>query len=220
MSQDCCHGKLHELERVALHRDIRRVLVVVLLLNALMFVVEFGAGLIAQSASLMADSIDMLGDAAVYGLSLFALGRSLRWRAGAALIKGGFILVLGLGVIAEIGVKIAWGVPPESGLMLVAGTMALAANLACLALLWPYRAHDVNLSSTFACSRNDVVANVGVLVAAGAVSMTESAWPDILVASAIAILFIRSSLKVIGDAWPQYRAARAVSGPIASDRPL
>ena len=175
MSQDCCHGKLHELERVALHRDIRRVLVVVLLLNALMFVVEFGAGLIAQSASLMADSIDMLGDAAVYGLSLFALGRSLRWRAGAALIKGGFILVLGLGVIAEIGVKLAWGVPPETGLM---------------------------------------------LVAAGAVSMTESAWPDILVASAIAILFIRSSLKVIGDAWPQYRAARAVSGPIASDRPL
>ena len=129
MSQDCCHGKLHELERVALHRDIRRVLVVVLLLNALMFVVEFGAGLIAQSASLMADSIDMLGDAAVYGLSLFALGRSLRWRAGAALIKGGFILFLGLGVIAEIGVKIAWGVPPESGLMLVAGTMALAASI-------------------------------------------------------------------------------------------
>jgi Co/Zn/Cd efflux system component len=207
MSHDCCHGKLQELERIALHRDIRRVLIVVLLLNALMFFVEFGAGLIAQSASLMADSIDMLGDAAVYGLSLFALGRSLRWRAGAALVKGGFILLLGLGVIAEIGIKIAWGVPPASGVMLAIGTMALVANLSCLALLWPYRAHDVNLASTFACSRNDVVANVGVLAAAWLVSMTASAWPDILVATAIAALFVRSSLKVIGDAWPQYREA-------------
>jgi Co/Zn/Cd efflux system component len=207
MSHDCCHGKMHELERIALHKDIRRVLVVVLLLNAMMFVVEFGAGLIAQSASLMADSIDMLGDAAVYGLSLFALGRSLRWRAGAALIKGGFILFLGLGVILEIGAKIAWGVPPASGVMLVVGGMALAANLSCLALLWPYRAHDVNLASTFECSRNDVMANIGVLVAAWMVSVTASPWPDIAVAAAIATLFIRSSLKVIGEAWPQYRMA-------------
>jgi Co/Zn/Cd efflux system component len=207
MSRDCCHGKLQELERVALHKDIRRVLIVVLLLNALMFVVEFGAGLVAQSASLMADSIDMLGDAAVYGLSLFALGRSLRWRAGAALIKGGFILFLGLGVIGEIAAKVAWGVPPGSGIMLVVGAMALAANLSCLALLWPYRAHDVNLASTFACSRNDVMANIGVLVAAWLVSLTASPWPDIAVAAAIATLFVRSSLKVIGDAWPQYRSA-------------
>ena len=174
-----------------------------------MFVVEFGAGLIAQSASLMADSIDMLGDAAVYGLSLFALGRSLRWRAGSALIKGGFILFLGLGVIGEIAVKIAWGVPPASSLMLLVGAMALVANLSCLALLWPYRAHDVNLASTFACSRNDVLANIGVLVAAWLVSLTDAAWPDILVAAAIAALFIRSSIKVIADAWPQYRQAGA-----------
>jgi Co/Zn/Cd efflux system component len=207
MSEDCCHGKLHELERMALHRDIRRVLIVVLLLNALMFVVEFGAGLVAQSASLMADSIDMLGDAAVYGLSLVALGRSLRWRAGAALIKGGFILFLGLGVIGEILAKLAWGVPPASGLMLIVGTMALIANLSCLALLWPYRAHDVNLASTFACSRNDVMANVGVLAAACLVSMTASPWPDVVVAAGIAALFIRSALKVIADAWPQYRGA-------------
>ncbi|MDB5722664.1 MAG: cation transporter [Alphaproteobacteria bacterium] len=207
MSHDCCHGKLHELERIALHKDIRRVLIVVLLLNALMFVVEFGAGLIAQSASLMADSIDMLGDAAVYGLSLFALNRSLRWRAGSALIKGGFILFLGLGVLAEIAAKIAWGVPPASSIMLLVGSMALVANLSCVALLWPYRAHDVNLSSTFACSRNDVMANIGVLVAAWLVSITASPWPDILVAIAIAALFVRSSIKVIGEAWPQYRIA-------------
>jgi Co/Zn/Cd efflux system component len=155
----------------------------------------------------MADSIDMLGDAAVYGLSLVALGRSLRWRAGAALVKGGFILFLGLGVIGEIAAKIAWGVPPASGLMLLVGSMALVANLSCVALLWPYRAHDVNLASTFACSRNDVMANLGVLAAAWLVSLTASPWPDILVAAAIATLFVRSALNVIADAWPQYRAA-------------
>ncbi|MDB5669906.1 MAG: cation transporter, partial [Alphaproteobacteria bacterium] len=136
-----------------------------------------------------------------------ALNRSLRWRAGSALIKGGFILFLGLGVLAEIAAKIAWGVPPACSIMLLVGSMALVANLSCVALLWPYRAHDVNLSSTFACSRNDVMANIGVLVAAWLVSITASPWPDILVAIAIAALFVRSSIKVIGEAWPQYRTA-------------
>ena len=209
MSAHCCHDKGQELERMALHKDIRRVLVVVLMLNAMMFLLEFAAGLYAQSASLMADSVDMLGDALVYAISLYALDRSLRWRAGSALLKGGFILVLGLGVVVQIVVKILWGVPPASGIMLVFGGMALAANLSCLALLWPYRKHDVNLASTFECSRNDVVANVGVLVAAGLVSMSSSAWPDIVVAAAIAFMFFRSSFRVIGDAWPQYRSTMA-----------
>jgi Co/Zn/Cd efflux system component len=209
VSHDCCHDKGHELERMALHRDIRRVLVIVMMLNAMMFVLEFAAGLVARSASLMADSVDMLGDALVYAISLYALGRSLKWRAGSALLKGGFILALGLGVMVEIVVKILWGVPPASGLMLVFGAMALAANLSCLALLWPYRRHDVNLASTFECSRNDVVANLGVLAAAGLVAGSGSAWPDIVVAAAIAFMFLRSSLRVIADAWPQYRSAVA-----------
>ena len=212
MSHDCCHHKGDELERLALHRDIRRVLVVVLMLNALMFVVEFGAGLIAQSAALMADSVDMLGDALVYGISLYALDRGIRWRAGAAVLKGAFILLLGIGVLVQIGFKIAYGVPPTSSLMLIAGSMALAANLSCLALLWPYRRHDVNLSSTFECSRNDVVANLGVLAAAGLVSVTASPWPDIAVAAVIAAIFIRSALRVLAEAWPQYRGAH-VHGP-------
>jgi Co/Zn/Cd efflux system component len=209
VSGDCCHGKGHELERIALHKDIRRVLVIVMMLNAMMFVLEFGAGLIAQSAALMADSVDMLGDALVYAISLYALNRSLRWRAGSALLKGAFILLLGLGVIVEIGIKILWGVPPASSIMLMFGAMALAANLSCLALLWPYRRHDVNLASTFECSRNDVVANLGVLTAAGIVAVTASAWPDIVVAAAIAFMFLRSSLRVLADAWPQYRSTLA-----------
>jgi Co/Zn/Cd efflux system component len=211
MSAHCCHDKGHELERMALHKDIRRVLVIVMMLNAMMFVLEFCAGLVARSASLMADSVDMLGDALVYAISLYALEKSLRWRAGSALLKGGFILFLGLGVLVEIVVKILWGVAPASGIMLTFGAMALAANLSCLALLWPYRRHDVNLASTFECSRNDVVANLGVLVAATLVSASGSAWPDIVVAAAIAFMFLRSSLRVLADAWPQYRSTAAAA---------
>jgi Co/Zn/Cd efflux system component len=205
MSAHCCHEKGQELERMALHKDIRRVLVVVMMLNLMMFVLEFGAGIIADSAALMADSVDMLGDGLVYGISLYALERSLRWRAGMALAKGAFILALGLGVLVEIALKIVWGHPPASGIMLVFGGMALVANLSCVGLLWPYRSHDVNLSSTFECSRNDVFANIGVLAAAFLVSVTASPWPDIAIAAVIAFLFFRSALKVTRDAWPQYR---------------
>jgi Co/Zn/Cd efflux system component len=206
MSADCCHDKGHELEKMALHKDIRRVLIVVMMLNAMMFVLEFGAGLIAGSAALMADSVDMLGDALVYGISLYALDRSLRWRAGSALIKGGFIMGLGFGVLVEIGIKIVWGEPPASGIMLVFGTMALIANLSCVGLLWPYRRHDVNLSSTFECSRNDVFASSGVVAAGLLVSVTDSPWPDIAIAAVIASLFFRSALKVMREAWPQFRS--------------
>ncbi len=209
MSAHCCHDKGQELERIALHKDIRRVLVVVMILNLMMFVLEFGAGLYADSAALMADSVDMLGDGLVYGISLYALGRSLRWRAGAALLKGGFILALGLGVIVEIVVKIIWGQPPASGIMLVFGVMAVVANLSCVGLLWPYRRHDVNLSSTFECSRNDVLASSGVVAAALLVSFTASPWPDVGIAAVIAFLFVRSALKVMREAWPQFQAAQA-----------
>jgi Co/Zn/Cd efflux system component len=213
MSHDCCHDKGHELERIAHHKDIRRVLVVVLMLNALMFVLEFGAGLFARSASLMADSVDMLGDALVFAMSLYALKRSLRWRAGAALIKGGFILLMGVGVLGEIVAKMIWGGTPVTSAMLLFGGMALVANLSCLGLLWPFRRHDVNLASTFECARNDVFANLGVLAAAGLVMATRSAWPDALVALAIAYMFLRSSLRVIADAWPQYRSTMAPARP-------
>ena len=209
MSAHCCHDKGHELERIALHKDIRRVLVVVMMLNLMMFVLEFGAGIIADSAALMADSVDMLGDGLVYGISLYALNRSLRWRAGMALAKAGFILALGLGVLVQIAIKIVWGQPPVSGIMLVFGVLALVVNLTCVGLLWPYRRHDVNLSSTFECSRNDVFANIGVISAAVIVSMTASPWPDIAIAAIIAFLFFRSALTVTREAWPQFRATAA-----------
>src|SRR3546814_6527451 len=151
-----------------------------------MFVIEVTAGLIAGSAALMADSADMFGDASVYALSLYALDRSARWKAGAAMAKGIFILALGLGVLFEIGVKLQTGVPPNSTLMLAFAALALAVNLFCLRLIWRFRSLDMNMSSAVECSRNDVIANLGVLVAAGVVALSGSFWPDIIVASVIA----------------------------------
>lgn len=205
---DCCASKGHELERLAREADQRRVLIIVMALNAAMFVLEFAAGLIARSAALMADSVDMLGDASVYALSLYALGRSHRWKAGAALTKGFFILALGVGVLVEIGTKLRTGVPPSSTLMLVFGGLALAANLLCLRLLWRFRALDINMASTVECSRNDVLANAGVLIAAIAVAWSGSFWPDIIAGAVIAAVFLRSALRMIAGAWPVLRPAR------------
>lgn len=200
MADHCCASKGKELERLARQADQRRVLQIVFVINALMFVAEFAAGVIAGSTALMADAVDMLGDALVYGLSLFALSRSDRWKGGAALVKGMFILAFGIAILIDVAFKLRGGVPPSSTLMLAFGSIALVANLLCLRLLWRFRSHDVNMASTFECSRNDVISNIGVLVAAGAVAALHSPWPDIVVGSIIAVLFLRSAVGVIRNA--------------------
>ena len=207
MADHCCASKGQELEKLANQADQRRVLVTVLVINAVMFVLEFGAGIVAGSTALMADATDMLGDALVYGVSIYAIARSDRWKAGAAMFKGVFILALGIGIVLNVIAKVQSGIPPSSTLMLVFGGLALVANLACLRLLWRFQSQDVNMASTFECSRNDVVSNVGVLVAAGAVALLNSPWPDIVIGSAMAVLFLRSSLRVMADAAPKLRAA-------------
>ena len=207
MADHCCASKGAELERLARQVDQRRVLVIVLIINAVMFVFEFGAGIVAGSTALMADATDMLGDALVYAVSIYALARSDRWKAGAAMFKGVFILALGVGIVLNVIAKVQSGIPPSSTLMLAFGGLALIANLLCLRLLWRFRSQDVNMASTFECSRNDVISNVGVLVAAGAVALLASPWPDIIIGSAMAVLFLRSSLRVMADAAPQLRAA-------------
>ena len=207
MSDDCCASKAVELERLARDARQRRVLLMVLAINAVMFVLEFGAGMVAGSTALMADAADMLGDALVYGLSIYALARSDRWKAGAALFKGVLILLLGVGIVVNIVAKIQSGVPPSSSLMLLFGGLALVANLVCFRLLWRFRRHDVNMASTFECSRNDLISNVGVLVAAAAVAASNSPWPDILIGSAIALWFLRSAFRVISQARSELIAA-------------
>lgn len=183
------------------------MLVLVLGINAVMFVAEFGAGVIAGSAALMADATDMLGDALVYAVSLYALDRSARWKAGAAMFKGLFILALGIGIVVNVVAKIESGIAPSSTLMLAFGGLALVANVVCLRLLWRFRAEDVNMASTFECSRNDVISNVGVLVAALLVAWLRTPWPDIVIGSIIAALFLRSAFRVVIEAAPQLRSA-------------
>jgi len=209
MAHDCCSAKGVELERLARQAEQRRVLIVVLIINAVMFFAEFGAGLVAGSAALMADATDMLGDALVYGVSLYAIARSDRWKAGVAAFKGAFILLLGLGILVNVAIKIQSGVPPSSSLMLVFGGAALVANLVCLGLLWRFRAQDVNMASTWECSRNDVISNVGVLAAAAMVAVTSSPWPDILIGLAMAAVVLRSAVRVLGESVPQLKAQRA-----------
>jgi cation diffusion facilitator family transporter len=209
MADHCCQAKGAELERLALQADQRRVLIVVLVINAAMFFAEFGAGVVAGSAALMADATDMLGDALVYGVSLYAIAKSDRWKAGVAAFKGAFILLLGLGILVNVAIKIQSGVPPSSTLMLAFGGAALVANLICLGLLWRFRAQDVNMASTFECSRNDVISNVGVLIAAGLVAATSSPWPDIVIGLAMAAVVLRSAVRVLSDSLPQLRAQGA-----------
>lgn len=191
----CCETKADEL--VLLQRRQRRVLKIVLALNASMFLTEFTAGLIAHSTALLADSLDMLGDAFVYGLSLYALQRSDRWRSGAALTKGVIMAAFGLGVIGEAVMKVATGVTPEASMMGIFGLLALAANTTCLLLLLRHRTDDLNMRSTWLCSRNDVIANGAVLLAAAGVAVTGTLWPDILIGLLIAGLFLHSAWGVI-----------------------
>lgn len=121
--------------------------------------------------------------------------------------------MFGLGVMVEVGNRAVRGEPPSSAMMLGFGALALAANLACLALLWRYRAADANMSSNFECSRNDVIANLGVLAAAGGVALLHSPWPDLIVGSVIAVLFLRSAVRVLRQAWPQFRANPPIPPP-------
>ncbi len=187
----------------------RQVLRVVLAINAIMFLVELTAGLLAHSTALLADSADMLGDAIVYGFSLYVIGRGPAWQARAALLKGGIMAVFGAGILLEVGTKLSRGVTPSANLMSGVGLLALAANAAVLAFLWRHRADDVNMRSVWLCSRNDVIANVGVLLAALGVALTGSAWPDIAIGLAIAALFVSSAADVI-------RAALRPTAPLQS----
>ena len=178
----------------------RGVLRAVLLVNLGMFLLESMAGLLAHSSALFADSVDMLGDAIVYGFSLYVIDRGSIWKARAALLKGFIMAAFGVGVLAQVGMKLAYGLSPTVEVMGVVGTLALAANLVCLSLLWQRRDDDINLRSVWVCSRNDVVGNVGVLVAGIGVALTSSPWPDIVVGLLVAGIFVRSAIQVIREA--------------------
>lgn len=191
----CCNDKAFEIE--ALRNRQSATLKMVLGINAVMFGAELTAGLLASSVSLVADSLDMLGDALVYGFSLYVIARNTRMKAIAALFKGGIMAAFGLFVLGQAIYKIIVPQVPVFETIGAIGLLALAANSVCLVLLWRHRADDINMHSVWLCSRNDIVANVSVLFAAFGVWLTASGWPDILVGLALAVLFLRSALYVV-----------------------
>ena len=201
---DCCNDKACEIE--ALRDRQSSVLKIVLGINAVMFVIELTTGLLASSVSLIADSLDMLGDALVYGFSIYVVARGARMKAKAALLKGGIMAGFGLFVLGQAIYKIIVPHLPVFETIGVIGLLALAANSICLLLLWRHRTDDINMSSVWLCSRNDIIANVSVLCAAVGVWLTSSGWPDILVGLALAALFLRSAVFVLRGATMELRA--------------
>lgn len=202
----CCEDKSCELED--LRQNQAYILKWVLAINLSMFFIEYGAGILAHSTALLADSLDMLGDAFVYGFSLYVINRSQKWLAVSALLKGLIMLAFGLFVLAEAGYKIVNPVLPSAELIGSIGVLALAANLLCLRLLWRHKSDDINMRSVWLCSRNDVIANSGVIVAAATVWLLQSRWPDIIVGLAIAALFLRSAWSVLAESITHIRQAK------------
>ena len=192
--RECCEVRAEVPERQ------RRVLQIVLGVNAVMFVVELASGIRGHSTSLVADSVDMLGDAIVYGASLYALGRGALWQARVALGKGLIMAAFGIGVLVEVAAKLQRGLMPAAEIMGSVGLLALGANVACLILLSRHRADDLNMRSAYVCSLNDVAGNAGVLLASAGVGLLQSAWPDIAVGLLIAGMFGASAVSVIGTA--------------------
>jgi Co/Zn/Cd efflux system component len=189
----------------------RRVLWAVLAINGAMFAVEVVAGLAAGSASLQADALDFLGDAANYAISLLVVGMALRYRASAALAKGLTMAAFGLWVVVMVIWHISQGTLPSAFTMGTVGTAALVANAVSFGLLWAYRHGDSNMRSAWMCTRNDVLGNLAVLLAALGVFGTGAGWPDVIVAAIMAGLAIQGSILVIRQAVGELRPQRLVS---------
>ncbi len=191
----------------ALRDRQRGTLRAVLAINAVMFLVIVMAALYAHSSALLADSLDNLGDALTYALSLYVVSRGAGAKARVALFKGILILVAALAVGAQLIYKLYVPSMPVFEIMGAFSLLALAANTLCLYLLWRHRHDDVNMSSVWECSRNDVAANLAVLLAAGGVWLTAAAWPDTVVAIGLLLLLLRSAMRVISGAMAELRAA-------------
>jgi len=202
MSSGCCDVDTVD-QMTATGR--RKTLYIVLWINILMFVAELGAGIWADSKALMADSADNLGDSLVYAMSLFVVARSVRWRAGAAFMKGLIQLAFGLGLIITILASILKEPQPIGLAMMAVAGIALVGNLVCFGLLMKHRGEDVNMRSVWLCSRNDVIGNTGVIISGILVIWLDSYWPDLIVASIVAVVFLHTAYEVLRDAGRSWR---------------
>jgi Co/Zn/Cd efflux system component len=223
MSADCCDHHHEDHHRAGGDAPgqaaFRRILWAVLAINATMFAVEVGAGLAAGSAALQADALDFLGDAANYAISLFVVGMALRYRATAALAKGATMAIFGMWVLAITAWHAFTGSLPHAATMGGVGVTALAANGASFWLLWRHRSGDANMRSAWICTRNDVLGNLAVLLAALGVFGTGTGWPDVIVAAIMAVLALQGATIVIRQARGELRSsATAVMTPVLKPR--
>jgi Co/Zn/Cd efflux system component len=206
----------------ALRDRQRGTLVKVLWINAVMFVAIVGAAIYGKSTALLSDSLDNLGDALTYALSLFAVSRSAASKARVALFKGGLIFLAAGVVIAQVVHRIIYPVLPSYEIMSVFSGAGLLANGLCLFLLWRHRQDDINMSSVYECSRNDIASNLSVLVAAAGVWILNSGWPDIIVGTLLAAFLLRSSARVIRGALaelsPRQAEVSQVTGEYSNPR--
>ena len=177
----------------------RSVLVALLLINCVMFVAEFIVGWWAQSTALIADALDMLADAMVYGVGLYAVGRSLLVKAHAARISGVLQVLLGLLVLIDILRRFVVGSEPVSILMMGMGLIALVANITCLVLISKHREAEVHMRASWIFSKNDVIANLGVILAGGLVAWTGSRLPDLVIGLLVALIVIRGGVLILQD---------------------
>jgi len=208
MSASCCDQPTDP------HRGsegYRRVLWAVLAINAAMFAVEVAAGLAAGSASLQADALDFLGDAGNYAISLFVVGMALHYRALAALLKGATMGVFGVWVLGVTAWHIWHGTLPEAFTMGAVGTAALLANAISFGLLWAYRGGDSNMRSAWICTRNDVLGNLAVLLAALGVLGTSTGWPDVAVAAIMATLALQGAFVVLNQSLAELRVSTSAA---------
>lgn len=217
MAGGCCGGSQDSAEQLN-YQVWRRVLWIALVINAVMFGVEIVAGVTAGSASLKADALDFLGDAANYAISLGVAGMALAWRARAAMAKGVSILLFGVWVLGNTIWMATQGTVPAAETMAIVGVIALGANLAGAAMLWRHRKGDANRRSVWICSRNDAIGNIAVVAAALGVFGTSTGWPDIVVAAIMAALALSCGWQIIRQARGELRSAsilrRSESAPL------
>ncbi len=185
----------------------KKILWLVIGINATMFFIEFSAGYLAKSQGLRADALDFLGDSLTYGLSLAVIGMSLKVRSTAALLKGVSLLFMGGWVLASTAYNSLYLSLPSAHIMGAISVLALAANLGSVLLLMRYKDGDANVRSVWQCSRNDAIGNVALMIAALGVWGTASRWPDLIVAAIMASLFLRSAYLILGQAWQEYQTA-------------
>lgn len=191
---DCdCHFEARDDEQ-------RKVLRTLLAINGVMFVVELVVGLIAQSSGVMADSLDMLADAMVYGVGLYAVGRAAAIKQRSARWSGVFQIALAAGIFVDVARRAIWGSEPHSTLMMIIASVALVANAWCLSLLQKHRHGEVHMRASWIFSRSDVIANAGVILAGILVWLTGSRWPDLIVGSVIAAVVVRGGVEILRDA--------------------